>query len=88
MSQEETQKVILEILSKYIDEEAFADQVIPDAKLEELGIDSMAVIEIIFDIEEAFDVDMPGFGEVDGSDASLGTVSDLVNIVDSLIEKK
>ena len=84
----ETQKVILEILSNYIGEEAGADQVNPDAKLEELGIDSMAVIEIIFDIEEAFDVEMPGFGELDGGDASLGTVGDLVNIVNSLIEQK
>ena len=87
MSQD-TQNVILEILTNYIGEETSVDQVIPDAKLEELGIVSMDVIEIIFDIEEAFDVDMPGFGELDGADASLGTVNDLVTIVNSLIEKK
>ena len=38
----ETHKVILEILANYIGEEAGADQVNPDAKLEEPGIDSMA----------------------------------------------
>lgn len=38
----ETQKVILEILTNYIGEEEGADQVNPDAKLEEPGINSMA----------------------------------------------
>lgn len=44
---------------------------------ESLGIDSLDMVELICDLEEACDVD---FGEPEG----LNTVGDLVNYVDSL----
>lgn len=44
---------------------------------ESLGIDSLDMVELICDLEEACDVD---FGEPKG----LNTVGDLVNYVDSL----
>lgn len=42
-----------------------------------LGIDSLDMVELICDLEEACDVD---FGEPEG----LNTVGDLVNYIDSL----
>ncbi|MEU4559499.1 phosphopantetheine-binding protein [Actinoplanes sp. NPDC023936] len=31
----------------------------PDARLQELGLDSMQAVELLFDIEESFDVTLP-----------------------------
>ena len=35
------------------------DDVTPDTKLEDLGIDSLGVVEIVFAIEESFDISVP-----------------------------
>lgn len=48
-----------------------------DAVIEDLGIDSLDMVELICELEERLDVD---FGEPEG----LETMSDLVEYVDSL----
>ena len=48
-----------------------------DAVIEDLGIDSLDMVELICDLEEACEVD---FGEPEG----LETVGDLVQYIDSL----
>ena len=48
-----------------------------DAVIEDLGIDSLDMVELICDLEEACEVD---FGEPEG----LVTVGDLVAYIDSL----
>ena len=35
------------------------DQVTPDSGMDELGIDSLTVVELIFAIEEAFGIEVP-----------------------------
>ena len=86
--QKNSQEMILDILRKYIGEEFNAEQVVPAANLEALGIDSMDVIEIIFDLEETFDIDVPDPGDMDDVDVKFDTAQDLVNIVDALIKQK
>ena len=51
--------------------------VTPEATFESLGIDSLDMVELICDLEEACEVD---FGEPEG----LVTVGDLVTYIDSL----
>ena len=51
--------------------------VTPEATFESLGIDSLDMVELICDLEEACEVD---FGEPEG----LVTVGDLVGYIDSL----
>ncbi len=51
--------------------------VTPEATFESLGIDSLDMVELICDLEEACEVD---FGEPEG----LVTVGDLVAYIDSL----
>ena len=49
-----------------------------DCTLEDLGIDSMGIVESIFAIEEAFDVTVPfNANQPDASDFDISTVASL-----------
>src|SRR5512140_805251 len=52
---------------------------LPDAPLEALGIDSLGVAELMFNIEDEFKVTIPGDPVV------LKTVGDVVGYIDDLI---
>lgn len=57
----------------------------PDNTLEELGIDSMALVESIFAIEEAFDITVPfNANEPSESDFDVSSVASIVTAVDKL----
>jgi len=86
--QQAPQEIIVEILCRYIGEDVDAEKVTLDANLEELGIDSMDVVEIIFDIEETFDIDVPNPGDVEGGNMNLSSVQDVINSIKTLIEQK
>ena len=86
--QQAPQEIILEILCRYIGEDVDAEKVTLDANLEELGIDSMDVVEIIFDIEETFDIDVPNPGDAEGGNMNFSTVKDVINSIKTLIEQK
>ncbi len=90
MSEQEQapQEIILEILCRYIGEDVDAEKVTLDANLEDLGIDSMAVVEIIFDLEETFDIDVPNPGDAEGDNMNFTTVDDVINSIKTLIEQK
>lgn len=53
-----------------------------DNSLEELGVDSLAAIEIMFEVEEEFDFDIPGDA---GKMSRLKTVRDVVDGVERLL---
>lgn len=55
----------------------------PAATLEDLAIDSLAVIEVMFAIEDEFKVSVPS--DAAALQARLKTVGDLVDFVDALI---
>jgi acyl carrier protein len=59
-----------------------ADQVNPEALLEELGIDSLSTIEFMFLIEEKFKLTMPG------EPVAIKTVADIAQQVDGLIAQQ
>jgi acyl carrier protein len=56
----------------------------PDSRLEDLGIDSLTAIEIIFEIEEEFDVTLP---DRDPS-FDTGCVQGLVEVVEQSLANK
>ena len=56
------------------------------ATLEELGIDSMALVEVIFAIEEAFDISVPfNANAPDASDFDISNVAAIVGAVEALV---
>lgn len=74
-----------------IAEQALIDpeEVSLDATLEDLGIDSLGLVEAIFAIEEAFDVSVP-FNANDPSDSEfdISNVKSMVAAVEKLVADK
>lgn len=55
------------------------EKLLPEARLEDLGVDSLGVMELLFKIEDEFGIQVPT------DQTELATVGDLVNYVDSLV---
>jgi acyl carrier protein len=61
-------------------------EVRPDATLQDLGIDSLGLVEAIFAIEEAFDVEVPFNANDPGrSEFDISTVESMVRAVETLV---
>lgn len=74
-----------------IAEQAFLEpkDVAMDATLEALGIDSMALVECIFAIEEAFDVQVPfNANEPGASQFDISSIQTIVHGVENLIAQQ
>lgn len=54
----------------------------PTARMDQLGIDSLAVIEVIFEIEDEFKI------SIQSDPGELQTLGDLVSCVDRLAEEQ
>ena len=59
-----------------------ADQLAPDAKLADLGIDSLATIEFLFKLEERFKLDL------NSDPTPVETVGDIAAEIDRLMAKQ
>ena len=58
-----------------------------DDRLADLGLESLDALELVFDLEEKFDIEIP----VNANDAQIGgfeQVSDVVAAVQKIIDKK
>ena len=63
--------------------------VTPDSTLEDLGIDSMGLVESIFAIEEAFDIAVPfNANTPEASSFDISSVATIVAVVKSFIAQK
>ena len=60
-----------------------ADAVKPETTLESLAIDSLALIEVMFDIETELKITIPM--DASASQSQLKTVGDLIAYVDKLV---
>ena len=59
-----------------------------DQSLEDLGIDSMGLVEAIFSIEEEFDVQVPfNANEPEKSDFDISSVAAVIAAVEKLVSK-
>jgi acyl carrier protein len=56
------------------------------AKLDDLDIDSLAIVEVLFDVESQFGVTVPS--ESVSRQVSLKTVGDLVDYIDRLVAEQ
>lgn len=57
-----------------------------EASLEELGIDSLGLVESIFAIEEAFDIQVPfNANEPDAGDFDISSVAAIIKAVEGLV---
>ncbi len=61
--------------------------VTPTSTLEELGIDSLGLVESIFAIEEAFDIQVPyNANEPTESDFDISSVASITKAVSALVQ--
>jgi acyl carrier protein len=82
--QQNVQEKVIAILA----EQAVLDpaEVRPEATLADLGIDSLGLVETVFAIEEAFDIQVPfNANEPDRSEFDISTVAAMARAVESLI---
>lgn len=57
-----------------------------DSTLEDLGVDSMGLVEAIFAIEEAFDIQVPfNANEPEDSDFDISSVASIIAAVQGLV---
>ena len=56
------------------------DQIVPEALLEDLGLDSLALAELMFDVEDVFEITLPP------DLVPLPRVADVVAFIDHLVE--
>ena len=60
-----------------------------ESTLESLGIDSMGLVESIFAIEEAFDIQIPfNANDPSDSDFNISTVSSIISGIEKLVAEK
>lgn len=55
------------------------EKLVPDAHLEELGIDSLGVMEVLFKVEDAFEIKLLS------NQVELTTIDDVVRYIDRLV---
>lgn len=74
-----------------IAEQALLDvaDVTPEASLDDLGIDSLGLVESIFAIEEAFDISVPfNANDPGASGFDISSVAAIVAAVEALVREK
>ena len=73
-----------EMINSILAEKKFSDVITPDMSLsEDLGFDSLSLVELIVDLEDRFDI------EIDESDldpAHIKTVGQIYSLVDKYLE--
>jgi acyl carrier protein len=63
--------------------------VAPEKTLEDLGVDSLGLVEAIFAIEEEFDIQVPfNANEPDKSDFDISSVAAIVAAVEKLVAEQ
>ena len=65
------------------------DDVTLESTLESLGIDSMGLVESIFAIEEAFDIQIPfNANDPSDSDFNISSVASIISGIEKLVAEK
>lgn len=60
-----------------------------DSTLEDLGIDSLGLVESIFAIEEAFDISVPfNANEPEQSDFDISSVASIISGIENLVKEQ
>ena len=75
---------ILTIVSEYTDVEEH--ELIHADSFASVGIDSLSLVEIIFDLEEHFNITIPAETELQAQGYSLNGIEDIVKLVSELTQ--
>lgn len=65
------------------------EEVRDDASPDDLGLDSLALVEIVFAVEEAFDISIPfNANEPEQSDFDISTIRKIISGVEKLVREQ
>ena len=67
------------LIEKY---EVSAEAITPEATLAELGLDSLSVAEMLFDVADKYDIDIPD------ASVQLSTLGEAAALVDEVVRQK
>jgi acyl carrier protein len=81
---DETTKAIFAILGEHAQDGV--EDIDARTVLDAIGIDSVGLVEVIFDIEDRFDITVPDSAEAGGIGSDFKTAGDVVKAVKRLIE--
>ncbi len=57
-------------------------------RLEDLGLESLDAVELIFDLEEKFDIEIPYNANTNNPRTEFETVADVVSAIEKLVAEK
>jgi acyl carrier protein len=57
-------------------------------RLEDLGLESLDAVEMIFDLEEKFNIEIPYNANTNNPRTEFDTVGDVVKLIQNLVDKK
>lgn len=77
---------IIPILAEY--SSLSADEITPEDNLDALDIDSLSLVEIIFDLEELFDIKVPDEAELNSMGLSMTNVKSIAVLVEQLLNEQ
>lgn len=87
MKRAEIEAVVIAILAKQL--LLSPDEIAPDARIDDLGLDSLGKVEAIFAIEERFGIAVPfNANAPDQPEFDFSTVGGVVGDVEALIARK
>jgi acyl carrier protein len=75
---------VLEILAKQI--RTKPENLTGETSLEALGIDSLGMVEIIFGLEDEFNITIPESDDIQQRLKAFATVGDVIKMVETLLE--
>lgn len=76
---------VIEIIAKRVPGDDDKDLNLTDS-LSDLGIESIDAIDMIFDLEEKFDIEIPY--NANSAETEFGTVGDVVNAIQKIVDGK
>ena len=60
-----------------------------DFSISDLGLDSLGIVEIIFALEEQFNIEIDiNFNNVNSSDFDISTVQEIIKSIEKILENK
>ncbi len=83
---EDISSAITEILAKH--SEISGEMIVMDTRLDSVGVDSLKMVEIIFDLEERFDISIPDSSFAGMDNRQMQTVGDVARVVRQLIAEQ
>ena len=59
-----------------------AEKISPESNLSDLGLDSLSIVELVFDVEDEYDI------EISEEDANFASLGEAAKLVEKLVKAK